>query len=191
MLFKGKQPGQQVVRQPISRCFVRKVPELVGAADVAERLSRVAADGASVQTQARLPHGGVPDPRLLYQREEAFQIQDYFINKNRHVNKALIGHAAVAIIQSTVARVGMFTKTRHDSKTVPASPGLACPRLQPHAAHAAVWRRLRPCRRPPGLPAVAAACARRPFPCGALAQHAKSQMTADRMTRTLSICPFW
>jgi len=51
-------------------------------------------------------------------RTEVFQIQDYFIKEKRHVNQALVGHAAVAIMQSTAARVGMFTKTRHDGKTV-------------------------------------------------------------------------
>ena len=43
-------------------------------------------------------------------RTEVFQIQDHFINEKKHVNQALIGHAAVAIIQSTAARVGMFAK---------------------------------------------------------------------------------
>ena len=51
-------------------------------------------------------------------RTEVFQLQDHFIREKRDVNRALVGHAAVAIMQSTAARVGMFTKTRHDGKTV-------------------------------------------------------------------------
>ena len=34
------------------------------------------------------------------------------------INEALIAHAAVPLMQSTAARVGMFTKTRHDGKSV-------------------------------------------------------------------------
>lgn len=49
-------------------------------------------------------------------RTEVFQLQDLFIGEKEKVNEALITHATVAIIQSTAARVGMMTKTRHDER---------------------------------------------------------------------------
>ena len=45
-------------------------------------------------------------------RTEVFQIQDHFIKEKRHVNQALVGHAAVAIMQSTAARVGCLQYVR-------------------------------------------------------------------------------
>jgi hypothetical protein len=51
-------------------------------------------------------------------RTEMFQLQDACIGEKENVNEALIAHAAIAIMQSTAARVGMFTKTRHDGTSV-------------------------------------------------------------------------
>ena len=51
-------------------------------------------------------------------RTEMFQLQDLFIGEKEKVNEALIAHAAVSIMQSTAARVGMLTKTRHDATCV-------------------------------------------------------------------------
>ena len=51
-------------------------------------------------------------------RTEIFQLQDLFIGEKENVNEALISHAALAIMQSTAARIGMMTKTRHDERTV-------------------------------------------------------------------------
>ena len=47
-----------------------------------------------------------------------FQLQDACIAQTEIVNEALIKHAAIAIMQSTAARVGMMTKTRHDETSV-------------------------------------------------------------------------
>ena len=46
-----------------------------------------------------------------------FQMQDLLISETANINEALIAHAAIAVMQSTAARVGMFTKTRHDFKS--------------------------------------------------------------------------
>ena len=46
-----------------------------------------------------------------------FQIQDLLISETVNINEALIAHAAIAVMQSTTARVGMFTKSRHDFKS--------------------------------------------------------------------------
>ena len=51
-------------------------------------------------------------------RSEIFQIQDLLIGETENVNEALIAHAVVAIMQSSAARVGMMTKTRHDNTSV-------------------------------------------------------------------------
>ena len=51
-------------------------------------------------------------------RTEMFQLQDACIAEKDNVNEALIMHAALAIMQSTAARVGMFTKTRHDGACI-------------------------------------------------------------------------
>ena len=50
-------------------------------------------------------------------RTEMFQMQDLLISETANINEALIAHAAIAVMQSTAARVGMFTKTRHDFKS--------------------------------------------------------------------------
>jgi len=50
-------------------------------------------------------------------RTEVFQLQDLFIGEKERVHEALLGHATMAIIQSTAARVGMMTKSRHDERT--------------------------------------------------------------------------
>ena len=42
-------------------------------------------------------------------RTEIFQLQDLFIGEKENVNEALISHAALAIMQSTAARIGMMT----------------------------------------------------------------------------------
>ena len=47
-----------------------------------------------------------------------FQLQDLFIGEKENVNEALIAHSVVKVIQSTAARVGMMTKTRHDGTSV-------------------------------------------------------------------------
>ena len=65
----------------------------------------------------------VANTERVYQRQhvyrtEMFQLQDLFISEKQNVNEALITHAAVAIMQSTAARVGMMTKTRHDATSV-------------------------------------------------------------------------
>ena len=49
---------------------------------------------------------------------QMFQLQDLFIGEKENVNEALIAHATLAIMQSTAARVGMMTKTRHDATSV-------------------------------------------------------------------------
>jgi hypothetical protein len=65
----------------------------------------------------------VAQTERVYQRQhvyrtEIFQIQDLLIGETENVNEALIAHAVVAIMQSTAARVGMMTKTRHDGTSV-------------------------------------------------------------------------
>jgi len=51
-------------------------------------------------------------------RTEIFQLQDLFIGEKHNVNEALIAHSTLAIMQSTAARVGLMTRTRHDERTV-------------------------------------------------------------------------
>ena len=65
----------------------------------------------------------VAQTERVYQRQhvyrtEMFQLQDLFIGETEDINEALIAHAAVAIMQSTAARIGMLTKTRHDGTSV-------------------------------------------------------------------------
>ena len=50
-------------------------------------------------------------------RTEIFQLQDVHINEKENVNESLIALAAQSVQQSTAARVGMFTKNRHDQKS--------------------------------------------------------------------------
>lgn len=54
-------------------------------------------------------------------RTEIFQLQDLFIGEQESiesVHEALITHSALAIMQSSAARIGMMAKTRHDERTV-------------------------------------------------------------------------
>ena len=46
-----------------------------------------------------------------------WQLQDLHIKEKEDVNEALILLCAQSIQQSTAARPGMYTKTRHDSKS--------------------------------------------------------------------------
>ena len=64
----------------------------------------------------------VAQTEKVYQRDhvyrtEVFQLQDLCIGEKEDINRALVLHSAIGLIQSTAARVGMFTKTRHDAKT--------------------------------------------------------------------------
>jgi len=60
--------------------------------------------------------------RKHFYRTEMQQLQDLLISEGVSVNQALIFHAALAVMQSTAARVGMLTKTRHDEQSVHPSP---------------------------------------------------------------------
>ncbi|EOD38198.1 hypothetical protein EMIHUDRAFT_98068 [Emiliania huxleyi CCMP1516] len=54
-------------------------------------------------------------------RTEIFQLQDLFIGEQESiesVHEDLITHSALAIMQSSAARIGMMAKTRHDERTV-------------------------------------------------------------------------
>ena len=48
-------------------------------------------------------------------RTEMFQLQDACIAEKENVNEALITHAALMVMQSTAARVGMLSTTGHRS----------------------------------------------------------------------------